>query len=91
MNIRRGVRLAVAAKWFLLQTSYTYFFGVFASVVFIRTGSVWVAVAAHAVANLFGFPRLTGLQDGRVIAAHLFGLTFFLGFTWMVFQQIVVI
>ncbi len=90
INVRRGVRRSVACQWFLLQTSFTYFFGVFASIMFIKTGSVWVAVAAHAVANLFGFPRL-GLRDPGVMAVHVLGLTSFLTFTWMVYQQIVVI
>jgi membrane protease YdiL (CAAX protease family) len=91
INIRRGMQRSVAVKWFLLQSFFTYFFGIFASIVFIKTGSVWVAVAAHAVANLFGFPRLVGLRDRGVMAVHGLGLTLVMTFTWVVYHQIVVI
>ncbi|MEO2191310.1 MAG: CPBP family glutamic-type intramembrane protease [bacterium] len=88
INVQRGMRRSVACQWFLLQASFTYLFGVFASVVYIKTRSVWVAVAAHAVANLFGFPRLMEASP-RVMAAHALGLSSFLTFTWTVYQQIV--
>jgi prenyl protein peptidase len=44
----------------LFQFTYTSIFGFFASFVFLRTGSVYAAIAAHMFCNWMGMPRLSG-------------------------------
>lgn len=50
----------------LFQFTYTSLFGFFAAFVFLRTGSIWAAIAAHVFCNWMGFPRIWG----RVGSVH---------------------
>ncbi|KAH9821472.1 CAAX protease self-immunity, partial [Teratosphaeria destructans] len=42
------------------QFAFTSLFGFFAAFVFLRTGSLYAAIAAHSFCNWQGFPRVTG-------------------------------
>ena len=44
----------------LFQFTYTSIFGFFAAFVFLRTGNIWAAIAAHSFCNRMGLPRLWG-------------------------------
>ncbi|KAF2145926.1 uncharacterized protein K452DRAFT_219422, partial [Aplosporella prunicola CBS 121167] len=44
----------------LFQFAYTSLFGFFASFIFLRTGSVYAAIVAHAFCNWQGLPRFWG-------------------------------
>lgn len=44
----------------LFQFAYTSLFGFFAAFVFLRTGSLYAAVAAHSFCNWAGLPRFSG-------------------------------
>lgn len=44
----------------LFQFAYTSIFGFFAAFVFLRTGNMFAAIAAHAFCNWMGVPRLYG-------------------------------
>lgn len=44
----------------VFQFTYTSLFGFFAAFVFLRTGSVYAAIAAHSFCNWQGLPRLYG-------------------------------
>ena len=44
----------------VFQFAYTSLFGFFASFVFLRTGSIYAAIAAHSFCNWMGVPRLWG-------------------------------
>lgn len=55
-NVQLGVDVKTATKMCVVQSSYTYVFGVYATMVLLRTECVWVCVVAHSLANSFGFP-----------------------------------
>lgn len=44
----------------LFQMTYTALFGFFEAFVFLRTGNLYAAIAAHMLCNLMGFPRVWG-------------------------------
>jgi prenyl protein peptidase len=44
----------------VLQFTYTSLFGFFAAFVYLRTGSLYAAIAAHSFCNWNGFPRFWG-------------------------------
>jgi prenyl protein peptidase len=44
----------------VMQFSYTSLFGFFATFLFLRTGSVYTAIAAHTFCNWMGLPRFWG-------------------------------
>ncbi|KAF2405205.1 hypothetical protein EJ06DRAFT_485767 [Trichodelitschia bisporula] len=55
----------------LVQFTYTSLFGFFAAFVFLRTGSVYAAIAAHSFCNWMGLPRFwgrVGVQAGVPIS-----------------------
>lgn len=47
----------------LLRLSYTQIFGIYSGLVYIKTGSIWPAVALHSQCNFFGFPSFNKLFD----------------------------
>ncbi|KAF2428113.1 prenyl protein peptidase [Tothia fuscella] len=54
----------------VLQFTYTSLFGFFAAFVYLRTGSLYAAMAAHSFCNWNGFPRFwgkVGVQAGAPI------------------------
>ncbi|KAG9252755.1 uncharacterized protein F5Z01DRAFT_181641 [Emericellopsis atlantica] len=55
-----GVHVGAAVARSVLQFSYTYLFGVYATFIFLRTGSTLAAIAAHAFCNSMGLPRVWG-------------------------------
>jgi len=56
----------------LFQFIYTTLFGWFAAFVFLRTGSLYPAIAAHAFCNWLGLPRFWGRvgQAAEIAVAH---------------------
>ncbi|KAH6671624.1 CAAX prenyl protease [Plectosphaerella plurivora] len=54
------VPLAAAVARSVMQFTYTTLFGAYATYLFIRTGSLLAAVAAHAFCNAMGLPRVWG-------------------------------
>ncbi|KAG6021153.1 hypothetical protein E4U40_005505 [Claviceps sp. LM458 group G5] len=52
--------LAIAAARSTLQLAYTTLFGVYATFLFLRTGSLLAVVIAHTFCNLVGLPRIWG-------------------------------
>lgn len=57
-SVSRVVLLGVVRS--LFQFAYTSLFGFFAAFVFLRTGNLFAAIAAHSFCNVMGFPRLWG-------------------------------
>lgn len=55
-----GVPVAAAAARSVLQFSYTYLFGIFATFIFLRTGSLLAVCLVHAFCNGMGLPRVWG-------------------------------
>ncbi|KAJ6264776.1 LOW QUALITY PROTEIN: hypothetical protein Dda_0928 [Drechslerella dactyloides] len=56
--------LTLAVVRSLVQFCYTTLFGWFAAWVFLHTGSLWAAVAAHSFCNVMGLPRFWGPLEG---------------------------
>lgn len=52
--------LHVAVVRSVLQFSYTYLFGVFATFIFLRTGSLLAVITVHIFCNYMGLPRFFG-------------------------------
>jgi len=52
--------IAAALLRSLVQFTYTSLFGFFAAFVFLRTGSLYAAIAAHSFCNWAGLPRFWG-------------------------------
>ncbi|AOA64666.1 CAAX prenyl protease 2 involved in a-factor maturation [Komagataella phaffii CBS 7435] len=52
------ITISTAFQW-----SYTTLFGIYASFLYLRTGSVWSAIVVHSFCNMMGFPRLTFGRD----------------------------
>jgi prenyl protein peptidase len=50
----------------VFQFTYTSLFGFFAAFVFLRTGSLYAAIAAHIFCNWQGMPRLAGRVHGGI-------------------------
>jgi membrane protease YdiL (CAAX protease family) len=75
----RGMRFQDAFVVTAVQCTFTYIFGVFESLVFLKSQSLWVCVVAHQVANWFGFPRLRGVSP-LVGACHAAGFLWFVRF-----------
>jgi len=50
----------------LFQLVYTTLFGAYATFLFLRTGSLLVAIVAHTFCNWMGLPRLWGRLEGSV-------------------------
>lgn len=69
---------ALADAQVLLQYSYTYLFGCYATWLLLRTGHIWAAILPHAFCNYMGFPRF-GLMAGRplLLAALAAGILIF--------------
>lgn len=44
----------------VLQFSYTYLFGIYATFIFLRTGSLLAVIVTHAFCNSMGLPRVWG-------------------------------
>ena len=75
----------------LFKVAYTEVFGIYAGFVYIRTGSLYPAIALHSYCNLLGFPAFENLLDAkirnsdRIIAALLYiigTILVFYTFTW---------
>jgi prenyl protein peptidase len=76
----------------LAQLTYTSLFGALESEIFMRTGRLSAAVAAHAFCNFMGFPRVDLLVSKEISfekralagAAYVVGATAFVfaGFAW---------
>ncbi|KAF3925028.1 hypothetical protein AA313_de0204490 [Arthrobotrys entomopaga] len=48
----------------VIQFMYTTLFGWFAAWVFLRFGSLWIAIAVHSFCNVMGLPRFWGKLEG---------------------------
>ncbi|KAM4062243.1 CAAX protease self-immunity domain-containing protein [Hirsutella rhossiliensis] len=55
--------LITAVARSVFQFLYTYIFGVYATFIFLRTGSLLAAISAHALCNSMGLPRLWGAVE----------------------------
>ncbi|MES1907071.1 MAG: hypothetical protein MHM6MM_000258 [Cercozoa sp. M6MM] len=62
MLLRHGYSVLQVMVAALMQVAYTTAFGVFASYVYLCTGSLAGAVLAHGVCNYFGVPAMSFLQ-----------------------------
>ncbi|KAF1990595.1 CaaX prenyl proteinase Rce1 [Aulographum hederae CBS 113979] len=67
-----NVHLAMALLRSVVQFTYTTLFGWFAAFVFLRTGSVWAAMAAHGFCNWLGLPRFWGRVGVRLVEQQRF-------------------
>ena len=47
----------------VLQFSYTYLFGIYATFVFVRSGSLLAAIFVHTFCNSMGLPRVWGALE----------------------------
>jgi len=47
----------------LFRLCYTNVFGIYSGLVYIKTGSIWPAVALHSQCNFFGFPSFSNFFD----------------------------
>lgn len=75
----------------LFKLAYTQVFGIYSGFVYIRTGSLWPAIALHSQCNFFGFPSFGQLLNNshrnsdRIIALVLYivgTVTLFWTFNW---------
>lgn len=57
-DLRHGERWGEALLLRTFQALYTYLFGLFATFLFFRSGSVFPCMASHALCNSMGTPRL---------------------------------
>lgn len=57
------IPLTAAIARSILQFSYTYLFGIYATFIFLRTGSLLAVILVHAFCNSMGLPRLWGLVE----------------------------
>ena len=89
VNVVRGMDLRTAGASCLLQIVYTYLFGIYATILLLETGSVWVCVAAHVVANGFGFPDFR-LRRSSELVVHGIGLTAFIVISRSLYASITV-
>jgi prenyl protein peptidase len=58
-----GLPILTAAAISLLQFSYTYLFGIYATFIFMRTGSLLAVISIHMFCNYMGLPRFWGSVD----------------------------
>ncbi|CAI6082079.1 unnamed protein product [Clonostachys chloroleuca] len=58
-----GVPLVAAIARSVLQFSYTYLFGIYATFIFLRTGSLLAVILVHSFCNVMGLPRVWGLIE----------------------------
>jgi len=89
VNVVRGMDLRTAGASCLLQIVYTYLFGIYATILLLETGNVWVCVAAHVVANGFGFPDFR-LRRSSEWVVHGIGLTAFIVISRSLYASITV-
>jgi prenyl protein peptidase len=54
------VSLPAAVVRSVIQFSYTYLFGIYATFIFIRTGSLPAVILIHTFCNYMGLPRVWG-------------------------------
>ena len=54
------VPITAAMARSFIQFSYTYLFGVYATFIFLRTGSLLAVATVHAFCNSMGLPRVWG-------------------------------
>ena len=73
--------LALLVAQHLFQFSYTYFFGVWSSYLFLRTGSFFASFVSHMFCNFMGFPNINDLLNefsralrNIILFFYLFGL-----------------
>lgn len=59
-----GVPLAAALLRSLFQLGYTTLFGAYATLVFLRSGSLLAVFAVHVLCNCMGLPRVWGWVEG---------------------------
>jgi prenyl protein peptidase len=57
------VPLTAAIVRSVFQFSYTYLFGIYATFLFLRTGSLLAVVIVHAFCNAMGLPRFWGYVE----------------------------
>lgn len=62
--------LIAAAARSIFQFLYTYIFGVYATFILMRTGSLLAAISAHALCNSIGLPRLWGSVEPYWLFRH---------------------
>lgn len=55
-----GVSIIAAVARSVLQFSYTYLFGIYATFIFLRTGSLLAVIVVHSFCNTMGLPRVWG-------------------------------
>lgn len=55
------------------QFAYTTLFGWYATFIFLRTGSLWAVILAHAQCNWMGLPRLWGRVGGVEVEGGIVG------------------
>jgi prenyl protein peptidase len=75
----------------LLKLGYTQVFGMYSGMVYIKTGSLWAAIALHSQCNFFGFPSFGNLFNNNyrntdrlmAVALYVIGTAiFFYTFNW---------
>lgn len=54
-----GVPASVTNNLSVFQLSYTTLFGIHASYLFLRTGSIWPSITAHMFCNTMGIPEIS--------------------------------
>ena len=66
----------------LIQTTYTSLFGMFSAHLFLQTGHLTSAIAAHIMCNILGLPEVTGLPNHKyrllVVPAYIAGFLCFM-------------
>jgi prenyl protein peptidase len=67
---------------------FTQIFGLYSGLVYIKTGSIWPAIALHSQCNFFGFPSFKNFYDrrfrmtDRIVAGALYVLGLVLFFVY---------
>ncbi|PAA72035.1 hypothetical protein BOX15_Mlig025095g1, partial [Macrostomum lignano] len=78
-RLQRGYPLVPSLIQATFQFSYTYIFGVYSAYLYLRTGQLAAACAAHSFCNLMGFPDFEALANLRGIKLAVHGGAFVLG------------
>jgi len=60
---QRGLKKRQLIIVTLFRLGYTNIFGIYSGLVYIKTGSIWPAIALHSQCNFFGFPSFSNFFD----------------------------
>ena len=78
-NLRGGMNLSTAVLSTVVQFTYTFIFGFIATLLLMRTGSIYAAILSHGICNAVGLPDvgfMTPPATGRNARSSLYSCMF---------------